>query len=155
MRSCTNATASWASSAPWLACLLINLFAAQAHAERTEQCVYEHDPVAVSGEIHRQRRASASSDAWLAPHSKKETAVILQLRKPLCVMLPDDVNMTPRPRRIHTVQLLSDGKLPRSSDKQHHVEGTVVLADSTGHHQPVLLKVKQIDEGGQRASRRH
>jgi hypothetical protein len=153
MRSCTTAAASWASLASWAACLLINLFAVQAHAERTEQCVDERDPVTVSGEIHRQRRASASSDGWSAPRGKKETAVLLKLRKPLCVMLPDDVNMAPRPRRIHEVQLLSDDKLPRSSDKLHHVEGTVVFANSTDHHQPVLLEVKQIDEGSKRATR--
>ena len=128
-------------AAPLAACLLINLFAAPAHAERTEQCVYERDPVTVSGEIHRQRRA-------------KETTVILKLRKSLCVMLPDDVNMTPHPRRIHEVQLLSDDKLPRSSDKLHHVEGTLLLADDARHHLPVMLEVKQIDEGGKRVARR-
>ncbi len=141
-------------AAPLAACLLINLFATPARAERTEQCVYERDPVTVSGEVHRQRRAGSSSDDWSAPRGKKETAVILKLRKPLCVMLPDDVNMTPRPRRIHEVQLLSDDKLPRSSDKLHHVEGTLLLADDARHHLPVLLEVKQIDEGGKRAARR-
>ncbi len=134
MRSHTTVAVSWA------VCLLISLLATQARAERTEQCVYERDPVTVSGEIHRQRRA-------------KETTVILKLRKSLCVMLPDDVNMTPRPRRIHEVQLLSDDKLPRSSDKLHHVEGTVVLADGPDHHLPVLLEVKHIDEGSKRATR--
>ena len=140
-----------ASLAVWL---LINLFAAtQAHAERTEQCVYERDPVTVSGEIHRQRRKGSASDDWSAPRGRAETAVILKLRKPLCVMLPDDVNMTPRPRRIHELQLLSDDKLPRSSDKLHHVEGTVVLADDPRHHLPVLLEVQQIDEGSKRTNR--
>lgn len=147
MRSYTTLAASWT------ACLLISLFAAQAHAERTEQCVDERDPVTVSGEIHRQRRASASSEGWNASRGKKEATVILKLRKPLCVMLPDDVNMAPRPRRIHEVQLLSDDKLPRSSDKLRHVEGTVLLADGPDHQLPVLLEVKQIDEGSKRTAR--
>lgn len=142
------------AAASWAACLLLNLLTAtQAHAERTEQCVYEHDPVTVSGEVHRQRRKSSASDDWSAPRSKTETAVILKLRKPLCVMLPDDVNMTPRPRRIHELQLLSDDKLPRSSDKLRHVEGTVVLADGPRHHLPVLLEVQQINEGSKRTNR--
>lgn len=142
------------AAAPLAACLLLNLLAAtQAHAERAEQCVYERDPVAVAGEVHRQRRKSPASDDWCTPRGKTQTVVILKLRKPLCVMLPDDVNMTPRPRRVHELQLLSDDKLPRSSDKLHHVEGTVVLADGTRHDLPVLLEVQQIDEGSKRASR--
>lgn len=145
---------SYTRPAALIAWLLASTWGAtQAHAERTEQCAYERDPVTVSGEIHRQRRASAASDDWSAPRGKKETVVLLKLRKPLCVMLPDDVNMTPRPRRIHEVQLSSDDKLPRSSDKLHHVEGTVLLADSPGHHQPVLLEVKQINEGHPRTAR--
>lgn len=142
------------SAASLAACLLVNLLAAtQAHAERTEQCVYERDPVTVSGEVHRQRRRGSTSEDWSAPRGKTETEILLKLRKPLCVMLPDDVNMTPRPRRVHELQLLSDDKLPRSSDKLHHVEGTVVLADNARHHLPVLLEVKQIDEGRKRPTR--
>jgi len=142
------------AAASWAACLLVNLLAAtQAHAERTEQCVFEHDPVTVSGEVHRQRRKGSTSEDWGTPGGKQETAVLLKLRKPLCVMLPDDVNMTPRPRRIHEVQLLSDGKLPRSSDKLRRVEGTVVLADNARHQLPVLLEVKQIDEGSKHTTR--
>lgn len=145
---------SYIRPAALVAGLLSSTWAAtQARAERTEQCTYERDPVAVSGEIHRQRRASASGHDWNAPRGRKESAVLLKLRKPLCVMLPDDTNLTPRPHRIHEVELLSDDTLPRSSDKLHQVEGTLLLGETLGRRVPVLLEVRQIDEGRPRSAR--
>lgn len=113
--------------------------------QREGHCVYERDPVSVSGEIHRKRFKDAGDAGYGTP--RKKTAVLLKLRHPLCVMLPDDVTMTPRPRRVHEVQLLSDDKLPRTSDKRQHVEGIVVLAQDEDHYLPVLIEVQQLGDG--------
>lgn len=123
---------------------LLNLAASRAQATPLESCVFERDPVTVTGEIRRKRVADVSTHYDETARSRKETIVVLKLSKTLCVMLPDDVNMAPRPRHVHTLQLLADERLPRSSDKMRQVEGTLLLAQSSDHHLPVLLEVKQV-----------
>jgi hypothetical protein len=124
---------------------LLNLAASrQAQATPLESCVFERDPVTVSGEIRRKRIANGSAHYDETARTRKETIVVLKLSKTLCVMLPDDVNMAPRPRHIHQLQLLADERLPRSSDKIRQIEGTLLLAQSTDHRLPVLLEVKQV-----------
>lgn len=137
----------WYPNSRAIALLLAGLFLScgapqVARAQSLDHCVYERDTVNVSGEIHR-KRFKAHGDVGYG-EARTKTAILLKLRHPLCVMLPDDVTMTPRPRRIHELQLLSVDKLPRSSDKTLQIDGVLMLAQDEDHHLPVLLEVQQV-----------
>jgi hypothetical protein len=124
-------------------------------SERLDACVSEHDPVTLSGEIHRKRYRGASQDVDSYARDRADTAVILKLSRPLCVMLPDDVDMTPHPHSVREVQLLADERLPKSSDTKRQIEGTIQLAQTRYHHLPVLLEVKELGEGFKPTRQRH
>lgn len=123
---------------------LMGLFALASHGASARDCVSEHDTVSLSGELHRKRFPGPPNYSGVRSGDRLETIVVLTLRKPLCVMLPDDVTLTPRPKHIHELQLISDDRLPRSSDQIRHIEGTLMLAESGHHHLPVLLDVMQL-----------
>jgi Domain of unknown function (DUF4431) len=106
-------------------------------AMAARECVLEHDPVSVSGELHRKRFPAPDAGG-------RESAVILKLQSALCVMLPDDVTMQLRPRRIKELQLVYDDKVLRASSEIRHVDGTLLLANTSHHHLPVILEVSQI-----------
>ncbi|HEX5355346.1 MAG TPA: hypothetical protein VFW93_03950 [Aquabacterium sp.] len=137
-----------APAAAMLICLLGELAAvAPAHAQAVDTCVYERDTVTVSGEVHRKHRKGAPDDEDSYLRGRTDTAIILKLQHALCVMLPDDVNLALRPRRIQELQLVTDERLPRSSERIRRFEGTVLLDQDGSHQRPVLLEIKQTDEG--------
>ncbi len=118
-----------------------------AHAQSTDNCVYERDTVTVSGEVHRKRRKGAPDDEDSYLRGRTDNLIILKLQHSLCVMLPDDVNLALRPRRIHELQLITDERLPRSSERIRRFEGTVLLDQDGSHQTPVLLEIKPGDDG--------
>lgn len=118
-----------------------------AYAQSTDSCVYERDTVTVSGEVHRKRRKGAPDDEDSYLRGRTDTAIILKLQHSLCVMLPDDVNLALRPRRIHELQLVTDERLPRSTERIRRFEGTVLLDQDGSHQTPVLLEIKPGDDG--------
>lgn len=129
----------------WLLSELVS--PAPAQAQPTDNCVYERDTVTVSGEVHRKRRKGAPDDEDSHVRGRTGSAIILKLQHALCVMLPDDVNLALRPRRIHELQLLTDERLPRSAERIRRFEGTLLLDQDGSHQRPVLLEIKQPDEG--------
>jgi hypothetical protein len=125
-----------------------------AYAQKPDlNCAYERDTVSVSGQIHRKRHKVAADDEDSYLRGRTDRAVMLKLRHALCVMRPDDVHRTPRPHRVHEVQLLANERLPRSSDKIRHVEGILLLNDEAHQQAPVQLEVKQLDEGRKPSSK--
>jgi hypothetical protein len=112
-------------------------------------CVIERDSITVSGEMHRKRFRTPDATG-------RDSIVILRLQSPLCVMLPDDVNLQLRPQRIKELQLDPDDKLPRGPDQLRQVAGTVLLAQAAHHHLPVVLTVSEISQlpAGARKARR-
>lgn len=120
---------------------------AQKLEPKADNCAYERDTVTVSGEVHRKRRKGAPDDEDSYLRGRTDTAIILKLQHSLCVMLPDDVNLALRPRRIHELQLVTDERLPRSSERIRRFEGTLLLDQDGSHQQPVLLEIKPTDDG--------
>lgn len=114
-----------------------------AGASSAKGCVSALDTVNLAGELQRQQFPGPPNYNSIRHGDHPETVVILQLSTPLCVMLPDDVTLTPRPQHINELQLLSDEHLPKSSDKVRLINGTILLAKTGHHHLRVLLEVAQ------------
>ncbi len=103
------------------------------------ECVREDQSVRVAGHVSRQRITRLDDRA--ANRTVRDTVVTLALRDPLCVMLPDDVNLSLRPRQIREVQLLHPERLPNGRDTAILLDGRVRLASSNAHHHPVLVDI--------------
>jgi hypothetical protein len=107
------------------------------------ECVRESQSVRVAGQINRQRMTRLLDDRSNA-RTQRDTVVSMILRDPLCVMLPDDISLALRPRRIKEVQLLHTDRLPAGRDQGILVDGKVLLASSNAHHHPVLVDIVSI-----------
>jgi hypothetical protein len=118
--------------------------------EDDDVCAHDQSVITVVGELHRQRRPRSDGAPYL--RHQQGDILILRLKKPLCVVLPDDVSLAPRPRRIQEIQLLSDEPLPRSPERYRRFDGTLMLDREGLFRLPVLLKVR-ANEAGDRAAR--
>jgi hypothetical protein len=130
------------ATAAGLACgtlLLLSL----STAASAKECVREDEAVRVSGQVQRQHMTRFVGDRNNA-RTQRDMVVTLVLRDPMCVMLPDDVSLALRPRRIKEVQLLHPERLPAGRDQAILLDGRVALASSNAHHMPVLVEVQSI-----------
>jgi hypothetical protein len=75
-------------------CALAALFTGAAppawSAPETEHCVSAQEAVSVSGELHRRHYPGPPNYSSIRSGDANETVAVLTLRRPLCVMLPDD-----------------------------------------------------------------
>ncbi len=126
-----------------LALLLLTLLASVPAAHAAE-CVRESQNVRVAGQINRQRMTRLLDERAEGARTERSTVVTMVLRTPLCVMLPDDLSLALRPRRIQEVQLLRPERLPVGRDQSLLIDGKVLLAHSNAHHHPVLVEVISI-----------
>ncbi len=135
---------SHAPTAPLLLAfaLVVAQLAAASDALAVE-CVRESQSVRVAGQINRQRMTRLLDDRATS-RTQRDTVVSMILREPLCVMLPDDISLALRPRRIKEVQLLHTDRLPAGRDQGILIDGKVLLASSNAHHHPVLVDIVSI-----------
>lgn len=112
-----------------------------ATASMAGECLREDQTVRVSGHVVRQHMTRLSDRG---SRTQRDTVVSMVLREPLCVMLPDDISLALRPRRIKEVQLLKPERLPNGHDQALLIDGRVQLASSNAHHHPVLIEVSGI-----------
>ncbi|MEY4765881.1 MAG: hypothetical protein RI907_2554 [Pseudomonadota bacterium] len=119
-----------------LACCLLGV-APLTHAG---ECVREDQAVRVMGKVSRQVMTRLT-DERNGARTHRDNVVSMTLREPLCVMLPDDVSLAMRPKRIKEVQLLHAERLPSGRDQGVLIDGKVLLATTSAHHHPVLIEV--------------
>jgi hypothetical protein len=110
---------------------------------QAKECVREDESVRVSGHVQRQHMTRIVEDRNNS-RTQRDLVVTMVLREPMCVMLPDDVSLALRPRRIKEVQLLHPERLPNGRDQGILLDGRVTLASSNAHHMPVLVEVQSI-----------
>jgi hypothetical protein len=148
LRSARSGPAARLASRPPVAPLLLAFALTLANLAATSaaqavECVRESQSVRVAGQINRQRMTRLVDDRATS-RTQRDTVVSMVLRDPLCVMLPDDISLALRPRRIMEVQLLHTDRLPAGRDQGILIDGKVLLASSNAHHHPVLVDIVSI-----------
>ncbi len=131
------------SATPWLLALGTWSLLSIGMPAQAKECVREDEAVRVSGHVQRQHMTRIVEDRNNS-RTQRDLVVTMVLRDPLCVMLPDDVSLALRPRRIKEVQLLHPERLPNGRDQGILLDGRVALASSNAHHMPVLVEVQSI-----------